>query len=353
MKNKILLFIGCLLLITIPACEKHKQEKIKEIDFTADTISQIEPVIYDAVITEMSQAYGFYIGQDYSLDLIKSIDPRLDPQIQISKLKFKKSFGKSLSTIDSILLSKSMEWQKIKSRMNDKIKSSIKTTISDYDSDQLNDFVLLVEKRAGGDISQPIIGTLLTFNPRYLKNPTLEFTDGFKFRFSSKDNPKAKGLDFHLDLPKSWLAKEANRPNIVQKFISQNGHGSAMIMILVLSLPDVNNVTEEDVKEITRSDEMKDMLPENAQFIDGGFIKIDNLPGYDQEYKISNMGLDKEVITHTKAYNVYYKNKMISIQCSVVSPKDEERNTDSIFMKYKELFKLVAGSLVVQSQWKQ
>ena len=94
------------------------------------------------------------------------------------------------------------------------------------------------------------------------------------------------------------------------------------------------------------------MLPKNSQFINGGFIRIDNLPGIYQEYKILQTQIDNELLMHNINYNVYYKNKMIIIQCSVGSTKDEEKNTDSIFMKYKELFKLVAGSLVVQSQWK-
>lgn len=350
MKKFNLLVISCLFLITIPACEPREQENLKEIDITIDTISQIEPVIYNVVLNEMGQAYGFSISQDYLLELIKTKYPRLEPQIEIAKLKFKRSFGKSLSTIDSILSYKSMEWPEIKSSMNDQIKLSVK--ISDYDYDRLNDIVLLVEKRAAGEIPAPIIGTLLTFNPKYLKNPTLEFTDGFKSRFSSKDNEKAKGVDFHLDLPQSWLSKEGNRPNIVQKFISQNGHGLAMALVLVLELPEVSNISEEDIKELAQSDESKEMLPKNSQFINSGFIKIDGLPGIYQEYKLSQMQLDTELLLHTAAYNVYYKNYMIRIECSVGSNKDQEKDTDSVFMKYKELFKLVAGSLVVQSQWK-
>jgi len=77
------------------------------------------------------------------------------------------------------------------------------------------------------------------------------------------------------------------------------------------------------------------------------------LPGIYQEYKIRQTQIDNDLILHFINYNVYYKNKMISIQCSVGSTSDDEKNTDSVFMKYKELFKSIAESLVVQSQWKQ
>lgn len=333
------------------SCESQEKSTVTKQKFQGEEVKQISPIITSTVITEMSQAYGFKVGQDYSLEMIEKKYPDLKPQIQIAKLKFDKSFSKSIVTIDSILSAEGNEWLKIKSQINDQIKSSI--NLNSYNYDQIKDFVQSVESRANGDIPVPIIGTLLTFNPTYLKNPTLEFTDGFKYRFSSKDNLKAKGVDFHLDLPQSWLAKEGNRPNIVQKFVSQNGHGLAIALILVLELPEVNNISEEDVKELARSEESKEMLPKNSQFINSGFIKIDDLPGIYQEYKIRQTQIDNEVLMHTINYNVYYKNKMISIQCSVGSTSEDENNTDAVFLKYKELFKSIAGSLVVQSQWKK
>jgi len=335
--------------IFLSSCDSQEKTNSIQDNLPVENIAQITPVLNESVISEMSQAYGFEVGQTYSLDLIKAKYPSLEPQIKIAQLKFQTSFGNSLLTIDSILSSEGNEWKKIKSQLTEQVKASI--NINNYNKDQLNDFILLVENRAKGEIPIPIIGTLLTFNPKYLKNPTREFTDGFKYRYSSEDNAKAKGVNFHLDLPHSWLAKEGNRPNIVQKFVSQNGHGLAMMLVLVLTIPDVNSVTEAEIKELAQSEEIKDMLPKGSQFINGGFVKIDNLPGVYQEYKFLQTQIDNEVLMHTINYNVYYKNKMISIQGSVGSSKDDEKNTDSIFLKYKELFKSIAGSLVVKSQW--
>lgn len=333
------------------SCEFQEKSTVTEQKFQVEEIKQISPVITNTVITEMIQAFGFKIGQDFSLAMIEKKYPDLKPQIQIAKLKFDKSFGNSILMIDSILTAEVKEWLKIKSQLNDQIKSYV--NLDSYTYDQIKDFVQSVEARASGDIPVPIIGTLLTFNPTYLKNPTLEFTDGFKYRFSSKDNLKAKGVDFHLDLPQSWLAEEGNRPNVVQKFISQNGHGSTMALVLVLELPEVNSISEEDIKELAQSGESKEMLPKNSQLISRGFIKIDGLPGIYQEYKLRQTQIDNELLMHTINYNVYDKNKMILIQFSVGGTSDDEINTDAVFEKYKELFKLIAGSLVVQSQWKK
>jgi hypothetical protein len=349
MKKFNLLFSCSLLLIAVTSCETSEQ-KIEKIDSVTKELSQIDPIINDVVITEMSQAYGFNEGQNYSLEFIKKKYPELAPQVQIAKLRFEKSFESSLVTIDSILLSKGDEWLKIKDQQKAQIKESV--NLNNYSYDQMKNFISTVERRADGEIPDPIIGTLLTFNPRYLKNPELEFNNGFKYRFESSLNEKSKNVDFQLDIPHSWLSKEANRPNIVQKFISQNGRGSSAIMVSVFSLPSDHNVTEEDIKELAASEEMKDMLPKNSQLINGSFIKIDNLPGVCQEFKLLQTQIDKELLMHAINYNIYYKNKMISIQCSVVSSKNEEIITDSIFNKYRKLFNLVAGSLVVRDQWK-
>jgi hypothetical protein len=343
-------FAICFLcLITFYACQTKEHNQIEKFKTTYETITQIEPVINNSVIHEMSQAYGFKVGQDYFLEIIEKKYLELKPQIQVAKLKFDKSFGSSISTIDSILSSKGDEWLKIKTQLDDQVKSSV--NLNNYNYDQIKDFVQLVEARSKGEIPVPVIGTLLTFNTTYLKNPTYEFIDGFKHRFSSKGNIKAKGVHFHLDVPQSWLAKEGDRPNIVQKFISQNGHGFAMALVLVLELPGMN-ISEEDIKELSRSDESKEMLPKNSQLIKSGFIKIDGLPGIYQEYKIRQLQIDKELLMHIIGYSVYYKNKLIVIQCSVAS-SDDEKNVDAIFMKYKELFKSIAGSLVVHNQWKK
>ena len=349
MKKFNILFYCSLIVIVVASCKQNEQ-KIEKTDSETEEISQIEPIINDVVISEMSQAYGFSEGQNYSLEFIKKKYPELAPQVQIAKLRFKKSFESALLNIDSILLSKGNEWLKIKDQQKAQIKESV--NLNNYSINQIKNFISTVEKRADGEIPVPIIGTLLTFNTRYLKNPELEFTNGFKYRFESPLNEKSKNVDFQLDIPQSWLSKEANRPNIVQKFISQNGHGSSAIIVSVFSLPNDNNVTEEEIKELAESEEMKDMLPTDSKFINGSFIKIDNLPGVCQEFKLLQTQIDKELLMHAIDYKIYYKNKMISIHCSVVASKDEEKKTDSIFLKYRKLFNLVAGSLIVQDQWK-
>src|SRR5690606_23454195 len=127
--------------IFLSSCDSQEKTNSIQDNLPVENIAQITPVLNESVISEMSQAYGFEVGQTYSLDLIKAKYPSLEPQIKIAQLKFQTSFGNSLLTIDSILSSEGNEWKKIKSQLTEQVKASI--NINNYNKDQLNDFILL------------------------------------------------------------------------------------------------------------------------------------------------------------------------------------------------------------------
>ena len=350
MKKFKAVFIVCLFLITITACEKGEQNK-KENYIQVDTKKQIELIFYDEVYTEMSKAYGFYVGQTKYLDVCQQKYPTLSPIIKYARMNFEKSFGASISNIDSIFTTNGKRWLSVKKEIGSGI--DVASIIENYSYDQIKESISTIDKRAKGEeIPEPIIGTLLTFNPKYLADPVREMLDGFKKRFNSEGNVKAKGLKYQFDVPKSWAAKEGNRPNIVQKFVSQNGHGMDIIMTRVGVIPEISNVSAEDVKQMLESGDAKLMLPKNADFIKGRFVTIDNIPGVALEYKARGSYVDKELFSHNIDFHLYYQNKIVSVSCTVGASKENESKIDGVFNTYKTLFEFVAGSFVLQNQWK-
>jgi hypothetical protein len=57
--------------------------------------------------------------------------------------------------------------------------------------------------------------------------PAREFLDGICSNFSTKGHAKAKGVSLSIVYPENWAAAEGERLNIVQKFVSEGGHGLA------------------------------------------------------------------------------------------------------------------------------
>ena len=131
------------------------------------------------------------------------------------------------------------------------------------ESDAIN-FITEVKQRAKGHIESPILETLLIFKKGYQEKPEREFLDGYKYRYESDGTGKAKDVAFSIEIPKTWVSKEARRPNIVQKFISENGRGFEHIMILIKENTDGGNqrITQQDVADMLNSDDIKYFLPE-------------------------------------------------------------------------------------------
>ncbi len=314
------------------------------------------PVLTDAAARDIGHTYGFYLGQSFSLDAIEQQFPGLAPQARLSRLTFDAKFGSSITNMDAFLSRRSGEWSKVKSELQDRIKTTLDTqTLTPNSAKQ---FVESVVRRAKGEVDSPAIETLLIFNPSYISKPENEFVDGFKARFTSDGSGKAKGVRFHLDYPKSWSTAEGNRPNIVRKFVSQSGRGLEMIMVGVKALPfsagqkPTDKDVEEMVTEIATQKELKEMLPDGASFVAGGPLRLDGRPGVFQKYSIKQQRLDLTISLYVVSYMVYYQTSMIQIQCQVSSEAKDEQSLKQRFDKFEPLFRLAANSFVIESQWK-
>ena len=302
----------------------------------------------------MSRTYGYYIGQTYTLDNIKKKYPNLQNEIFLIKNDFDLKYLKSIKDIEQFF-TKNMskkQWSDFQKMVKDGIKKQLNTNISYEESLEA---IQVVKARIKGDIESPVIETLLMFNPNYQKNPIEELNDKFIQTYNSKDNPKAKGVDFSVKVPKSWKSQEANRPNIVRKFTSNNGYiiedtFIENIMILVYDLPiEVKKLTSQDVTDVCND------IPENSVLRDCKEAILENLPVVVKRFKLNMKRLENSMNMEVVQYNVFYKNKMIIIQGQVgtMNEKISEKTLLERFEKFKPVFNYVANSLMISNLYKQ
>lgn len=302
----------------------------------------------------MSRTYGYYIGQTYTLDNIKKKYPNLQNEILLIKNDFDLKYLKSIKDIEQFF-TKNMskkQWSDLQKMVKDGIKKQLNTNISYEESLEA---IQVVKARIKGDIESPVIETLLMFNPNYQKNPIEELNDKFIQTYNSKDNPKAKGVDFSVKVPKSWKSQEANRPNIVRKFTSNNGYiiedtFIENIMILVYDLPiEVKKLTSQDVTDVCND------IPENSVLRECKATTLENLPVVVQRLKLNMKRLENSMNMEVVQYNVFYKNKMIIIQGQVgtMNEKISEKTLLERFEKFKPVFNYVANSLMISNLYKQ
>ena len=302
----------------------------------------------------MSRTYGYYIGQTYTLDNIKKKYPNLQNEIFLIKNDFDLKYLKSIKDIEQFF-TKNMskkQWSDFQKMVKDGIKKQLNTNISYEESLEA---IQVVKARIKGDIESPVIETLLMFNPNYQKNPIEELNDKFIQTYNSKDNPKAKGVDFSVKVPKSWKSQEANRPNIVRKFTSNNGYiiedtFIENIMILVYDLPiEVKKLTSQDVTDVCND------IPENSVLRDCKEAILENLPAVVKRFKLNMKRLENSMNMEVVQYDVFYKNKMIIIQGQVgtMNEKISEKTLLERFEKFKPVFNYVANSLMISNLYKQ
>lgn len=302
---------------------------------------------------DIGQAYGFYLGQNYSLSEISKKYPSLSGLALIAEKEFSATFKSSIDGMDALMAKYAKsEWNKIKAQLTTQIASSI--NIEQISETQARQFVEQVRERAKGNIESPVIETMLLFKSGYEKNPEREFLDGYKFKYSTNGAGKAKGVAFSIESPKTWVAKEGNRPNIVQKFVSENGRGLELLLILIKEIPlqPGEKITEKDISEILNPKDIQDFIPDGGVYLNSGKLTLENLPGFWVHFKMDMARMRNTVGMETIMYTIFYKNKMIQIQGQVVSSINGEPAERGGLKKYEKLFDLMANSFVISSMYK-
>lgn len=307
----------------------------------------------NALAEDIVRAYGFYLGQNYSLTQISKKYPSLSELTLIAEMEFLATFKSSIEGMDALMgkYAKS-EWNKVKTQLTTQITSSI--NIEQISETQAHQFVEQVRERAKGNIESPVIETLLLFKSGYEKSPEREFLDGYKFKYSTNGAGKAKGVAFSIEAPKTWVAEEGNRPNIVQKFVSENGKGLESLLILVkeVPLPPGEKITEKDILEILNPKDVQDFIPDGGVYLDSGKLTLENLPGFWVHFKVDMARVRNTIGMEAIMYTIFYKNKMIQIQGQVMTSINGEAAERGGLKKYEKLFDLMANSFIISNMYK-
>jgi hypothetical protein len=166
---------------------------------------------------QLSQAYGFVLGQQASLELIEKKFPDLAQDTKQSWFAFNSSaLGDSVKGVEAELSSElGTKWPEMKEKMNSQMQEMIAG--QQFTREQATAFLAEVKLRGKGELQDSIRSALLSAHPRFSANPGLELTEGWKQTFRTKGHPKAKGTDFSVSFPASWSKREGIRVSLVRK----------------------------------------------------------------------------------------------------------------------------------------
>jgi hypothetical protein len=126
--------------------------------------------------------------------------------------------------------------------------------------------------------------------------------------WSSKGNLKAKGLTFQVRVPLGFDQRDADRPNIVQKWVKDGTDNSKMVYVMtaVKYLPEeLQGFGKNEWTQYLKYEEgIDDYVEERKQLGSSEnvrFIKLDNYPGFYNDGFMERMQLDV-------VFKIYYYN---------------------------------------------
>lgn len=303
---------------------------------------------------QLSQAYGFVLGQQSALELVEKKFPDLATATKEAWFAFNSTaLGECVKGVEAELSNELGEkWPEYKKTMTDQMSDLIGK--QDFTRQQASEFLAEVRQRAKGNMPESIRMTLLSAHARYSKNPGVEIVDGWKQTFRTKGHAKAKGADVSISLPASWSKREGNRPNIVQVFRSGAGHGPVMcnLMVKTLPLPAGYKLTTAELKEFFQPAELKGMLPEGAKFIDAKEIALEGSPAGMLVFDQTQQRLDIKLTMRMTQFVVIHGTSMVFLQFMFAEMPDSTSSLDDLQKQFLPTFKIIANTYVWNDRYK-
>jgi hypothetical protein len=184
------------------------------------------------------------------------------------------------------------------------------------------------------------------------QSPVAEFANGSVVRFSTRGHVKSKGAVFSMKVPKSWASLEGERPNIVQKFVSENGKGLEMAMIATKSIPSDVPFSKQDIRDILSADGQREMLPDGATFIAARSSLIEAEPAGVMEYTMRMQRADYDIHMHVLSLTFFQDRTMVQVQFQIGGLPEQRATVERKFVAFRPLFQLMMNSIVFDDKWK-
>lgn len=303
---------------------------------------------------QLSQTYGFIFGQQYTLEQISNKFPDLTPKVKEACFAFNGcTLGECVKGLEDAMNQEyGIRWLELKKQM--KLQLSDSLVKQDITKENAVLFLNEVKARAKGQLPDSIRSSLLSVHPRYTRNPELEIAEGWTQHFRTKEHPKAKEIDLSIQIPASWNSCEGNRPNVVQSFRSEAGHGPVICVLIIkkMELPAGYILSEEEVKDFFKISELKNLVPRGGRYVSCENIVLENMPAAIIIYDTTRQRVDEKMDVRFTQFITIYKGSIIFIQFTVTKMQNSHATIDELQKRYILAYKSIANTFVLNDKYK-
>ena len=290
----------------------------------------------------MARTYGFVLGQEYSFSRIAKEFPELTEDVELARAQFGSTFPGIKTKLETQL--KQAMGEKLFQDTKTNLQTKLKETFGHQKITReiASNFLEQVKGRSKGEIESPVLEYLLAVE--YSANPAAEFADGFRQRYATTG--KSQGIKINLQLPRSWIGKDGERPHIVQKWVSENGTG---LEIIYLDIRDGQgyNPTKKEIEEFIKSGEVKDSVPDGSTYVASGNFSLEKQTGYWLQMSMPLERAGVKMYQDALIYQFFFRGKAIGITCQAGGPESEKPKINEAFKRIRPLCQQVLNSVVL------
>ncbi len=292
---------------------------------------------------------AFFEGIGYNVKLITMKSNMNTAELNSAYFRFRIKYIKAKNNATSYLQTIYNDYdESLITTSGKKLLDSLYQSIT-ITQDYINNYTEKLLSYLNGTSTEVDFNYVLSF--QFYKDPFQEFTSGFVSKFNTKNHPKAKGTDWTIKYPQSWRCLEGDRPNIIQKIVSEFGNGDIYVSLMVKDLPknfsikdsEINNVffTSKNAKELFITSEMT--------FESFKRVTIEGLPAGEIVYSLTLSRLDYNIPMKIVTFYFIYKSQLYILTHGIASMEEEfiSKNWKSL----KPLFDLIANSIVINNKY--
>jgi len=300
-------------------------------------------------IKALSKAYGFLLGQEYSLRRIEKAYPALRIQVEAARFTFGGSFSGVKEKLEQELVQAVGEsnFQKLRGELEKKLAQLLSQ--QSLTVEIAKQFLVQVKARAKGtEMEADVLRYLLAV--KYAQTPVAEFLDGFRQRFGTDGTGKAQGIKLKLQLPQSWRAQEGERPHIVKKWTNEGGTGLSIVM---LDIRDTQGQTpsSKEIEQFVKSGEARQTFTDLGKVYDVGTFTVERRTGYWGELSMVQQRAGFRMYQRGLLYQLFFRGKAIDVMCMAGATEREPQKADAAASLIKPLCQQVLNSLVLEQAY--
>lgn len=170
--------------------------------------------------------------------------------------------------------------------------------------------------------------------------------------YNSKNEPKARGLNFNIEYPADWDSKEGKRPHIARLFAQAKFDGTILKVATVAVY--VNKLSDDEMPDLNdegffSAENARSLLPDNAVFLAFQKTKLEGCDAMLIEYRQQAERAGEKFFMRGLMCAFFYKNYYINIQ--TLTTAFSQSSSEEYFKEYKPTFMRMINSFVLLDKW--